>query len=159
MGGNVVSPTRRRAGLKIPCPSGRVGSIPTSGIGASPVAMRDHHRCARATHEVQPLLGNAMGNTPPVRESVRPSRRLRSRPVAAPPASIEWDRLSQRSLEIAAHVAVRLAAGFNYVEVAAQIERQRDELRYLDPPEGRPVGKHWCMARMGELRAERRDAA
>ena len=38
--------TGRRAGLKIPCPSGRVGSIPTSGIERKP--------CARAESASEP---------------------------------------------------------------------------------------------------------
>jgi hypothetical protein len=73
--------------------------------------------------------------------------------VAAPPTGIDWDALSLRSREIVLHIVVPLSAGYEYVEVAERLTRNRPELRHLELPP-KSVSKLWVQARCRELRRE-----
>ncbi len=66
--------------------------------------------------------------------------------------SVEWSRLTPRSREIMSQVVLRLMAGFNYEEIADELERTRPELKNLPLPER--VTKGWVSARFRELRRE-----
>ena len=74
--------------------------------------------------------------------------------MPAPPASIEWNRLSPGSLETVRLITMRLAAGYTYDEIALVLDHQRPELRHLSPPAGGRYTKAWVSARARELRHE-----
>ena len=73
--------------------------------------------------------------------------------VAAPPAEIDWDALSLRSREIVLHFVVPLSAGYECVEVAERLNRNRPEFRHLELPP-KSISKLWVQARCRELRRE-----
>ena len=65
------------AELKIPCPQGRVGSTPTSGIAATRLFKRNPLEPSLADFSVRGVWGNVWGNTPrehvPGRAGIRPA--------------------------------------------------------------------------------------
>ena len=66
--------------------------------------------------------------------------------------SVEWSRLTPRSREIMAQVGLRLMAGYNYEEIAEQLDEARPELKNLPLP--KQITKGWVSARFRELRRE-----
>ena len=66
--------------------------------------------------------------------------------------SVDWSRLTPRSREIMAQVALRLMAGYSYEEIAEQLDAERPELKHLPLP--KTVTKGWVSARFRELRRE-----
>lgn len=87
----------------------------------------------------------------------RPARLLVLSPVAAP-TEIEWHRLSPRGREILQQIALRLAAGYSYEEIADILDRDRPPFRHLEPPVGgKPISKNWVSSRARELKRECED--
>jgi len=75
--------------------------------------------------------------------------------VTAPPAEIGWRVLSLRSREIVLHIVMPLAAGYEYDEVAARLDRERPEFRHPEPPApGKSITRSWVQRRARELRRE-----
>ena len=75
--------------------------------------------------------------------------------MAAPPSEIDWSVLSLRSREIILHVTTRLAAGYEYSEVAERLDRERPDVRHLElPPPTKRITKAWFQDRCRELRKE-----
>lgn len=71
--------------------------------------------------------------------------------------SVEWSRLTPRSREIMAQVGLRLMAGYNYEEIAEQLDDVRPELQHLPLP--KTITKGWVSARFRELRREAEDVS
>jgi hypothetical protein len=73
----------------------------------------------------------------------------------APPAEIEWSRLSPAAREAAAQTLTRLSAGYSYQEVADQIQAVRDgkSIRHLELPKTR-VTTGWISSALKQLRRE-----
>jgi hypothetical protein len=63
--------------------------------------------------------------------------------VAAPPTSIEWNRLSPPSLEAVKLITMRMAAGYSYDEVALMLDTEQPELRRLKPPTDSRFTTQW----------------
>jgi hypothetical protein len=74
--------------------------------------------------------------------------------VAAPPTSIEWNRLSPPSLEAVKLITMRMAAGYSYDEVALMLDAEQPELRHLKPPTDSRFTTQWVSKVHRELRAE-----
>lgn len=75
------------------------------------------------------------------------------------PRSVEWSKLSPRSLEIVAQIVTRQSASYGLEEIAEQIDASRDghgnvpSIRHLKLSKG-AITKGWIAARTKELRQE-----
>jgi hypothetical protein len=69
-----------------------------------------------------------------------------------PPSEIDWGSLSPAAR--VRHITLRAAAGFDYQEIAEQLQAARPAFRHLTVPAGKPITKLWVAARARELRRE-----
>lgn len=71
--------------------------------------------------------------------------------VTAPPAKVDWMGLAS-SREIVLHCGLRIAAGYDFAEVAVALNLKRPDVRHLELPE--TISKSWVQARMRDVRRE-----
>ena len=115
--------TGRRAGLKIPCPSGRVGSIPTSGIERKPCARAESASEPRGPRSAETAMGNRMGN-----------RRTAWNPCLPPGVHEVGDRLGSKPWGIDARRAYKQAEARRHrgdAVAAGPARRVQHEPRHL----------------------------
>ena len=89
----------------------------------------------------------------PTRPHVPSSPRATLPCVAAPPPSVDWDRLTPKGRETATRISLREANGYSYGEIAVLLDAERDQLTHLNPPPGQ-TRSSWISAKVRELKDE-----
>jgi hypothetical protein len=65
---------------------------------------------------------------------------------------VDWRGLSPRSKRILRMIASPVAAGYTVAEIAEMLQKRREEIADLRPPD--PVTRDWVGARLRELRKD-----
>jgi len=68
---------------------------------------------------------------------------------------VNWSALTPASREIVSLVVFRLTAGMSVAEIARELEREREKIRFNElPRNGRSISNGWVTSRLRDFRRD-----